>query len=290
MTSTAITILVLLAITATSAVMYVAARYALNLYIRLSGRLPARWAELSVSIYLVRLVPRLSASCPRLQRLLKNRSRSQLSAGLALILMSLCALYLAGLFTGLVAEVVEAEGVAKFDDWINAMVEPLRTSAVVSISLWISALGDSPAVVSAVIIATGFLWAQRRFHVIGPLWIANLGAQATTWSGKYFVGRDRPPLPVDITAFSPSFPSGHATAAMAVYGFLAYAIARDLPVIRERFEIAYWIAVLIGSIGLSRLALGVHYVTDVVGGFLVGGFWLLVGFVIAEWTRPVSDS
>ena len=51
-------------------------------------------------------------------------------------------------------------------------------------------------------------------------------------------------------------------------------------------RIAYWIAILVGLIGLSRIMLGVHYVTDVAGGFLVGGFWLLVAFAIAEWTRP----
>jgi DNA polymerase/3'-5' exonuclease PolX len=49
-------------------------------------------------------------------------------------------------------------------------------------------------------------------------------------------------------------------------------IARELPVIRERFEIAYWIAALIGIIGLSRRTLGAHCVTHAVGGFLVGRF------------------
>jgi membrane-associated phospholipid phosphatase len=73
---------------------------------------------------------------------------------------------------------------------------------------------------------------------------------------------------------------------MAVYGFLAFAIARDLPTVRQRFEVAYWTAVLIGMIGLSRIVLGVHFVTDVTGGFLVGAFWLLIGFTIAEWSSP----
>jgi undecaprenyl-diphosphatase len=79
---------------------------------------------------------------------------------------------------------------------------------------------------------------------------------------------------------------------MAVYGFIAYTIARQLPGIEERFEVAYWTSVLILLIGFSRIFLGVHYMTDVVGGFLVGGFWLLVGFTIAEWNRlrPTTSS
>jgi undecaprenyl-diphosphatase len=54
----------------------------------------------------------------------------------------------------------------------------------------------------------------------------------------------------------------------------------------QNFLATYWIAILIGLIGLSRVMLGVHYVADVAGGFLLGGFWLLVAFAIAEWTRP----
>ncbi len=70
---------------------------------------------------------------------------------------------------------------------------------------------------------------------------------------------------------------------MAVYGFLAYAITRDLSGWRPRFEAAFWSAVLIIIIGFSRMYLSAHYLTDVVAGFLVGGFWLLVAFAIAEW-------
>jgi membrane-associated phospholipid phosphatase len=105
------------------------------------------------------------------------------------------------------------------------------------------------------------------------------------------IARQRPATTIDVTVLSSSFPNGHATAAMAVYGFLAYAIARALP-IRERFEVAYWTAVLILLIGLSRIYLGVHYLTDVTGGFLVGGFWLLIGFAVAErnGVRAVAEN
>jgi membrane-associated phospholipid phosphatase len=72
---------------------------------------------------------------------------------------------------------------------------------------------------------------------------------------------------------------------MALFGFLAYTLARDLDRPRERFEVVFWTAVLIALIGCSRVFLGVHFLSDVVSGFLVGGFWLLVGIVLAEWLR-----
>ena len=69
---------------------------------------------------------------------------------------------------------------------------------------------------------------------------------------------------------------------MAVYGFIAYIVARNLMTTQQRFEVIYWTAVLISLIGFSRMLLGLHYVSDVAAGFLVGGFWLLLGFALAE--------
>ncbi|NBB99831.1 MAG: phosphatase PAP2 family protein, partial [Bacteroidetes bacterium] len=71
--------------------------------------------------------------------------------------------------------------------------------------------------------------------------------------------------------------------AMAVYGFIAYIVCRAEGMAAwQRFEVAYWTAVLISVIGFSRMFLGVHYASDVAAGLLVGGFWLLVGFAFAE--------
>jgi membrane-associated phospholipid phosphatase len=53
----------------------------------------------------------------------------------------------------------------------------------------------------------------------------------------------------------------------------------------QPFEITYWTASLIALIGFSRVFLGVHFATDVVGGFLLGGAWLMVGIALSEWAR-----
>ncbi|HYZ22459.1 MAG TPA: phosphatase PAP2 family protein, partial [Rhodopila sp.] len=63
--------------------------------------------------------------------------------------------------------------------------------------------------------------------------------------------------------------------------FVAYAVASGLCGRRERFEITFWAAVLVALISLSRVFLGVHFATDVAGGFLLGGSWLLVGLALA---------
>jgi membrane-associated phospholipid phosphatase len=226
---------------------------------------------------------RLAERHPAIAKFVQNRTDSSRPIGLALTLIVFAALYLVFLFSGLTEDILERKGVIQIDNLVNAAFDAWRIEPLISIFLWITALGSSPSVITAVIIATGFLWSQRRYGIIVPLWLTCAGALATTSIGKFLIGRQRPETTIHLTEMSSSFPSGHATAAMAVYGFTAYAIARALPSFSERFEVAYWTAVLILLIGFSRIFLGVHYLTDVSGGFLVGGFWLLIGFATAEW-------
>jgi len=192
------------------------------------------------------------------------------------------ALYIGALLSGLTEEVVEAGGVLRLDQAINAAFAPWRESPFVAVFLWITILGTGSALTGVVLTATGFLWAAHRSHVIVPLWVTFLGAQATTWAGKFAVARHRPEFIDAVQATSPSFPSAHATGAMAVYGFVAYAIARDLPRRDQRVMIGLCGGGIIATIGFSRIFLSVHYTTDVAAGFLVGGFWLLAGFALSE--------
>jgi membrane-associated phospholipid phosphatase len=264
------------------------ARHVVTVILNLPRQLPGTVTASRIWIRSEKLRSRVVARYPTLFQFVRTRIDPQQSTGLPLTLMIVAALYLAALFSGLTEDILEAKGTINVDNLVNTAFAPWRVEPLVSAFLWITALGSSPSIISAVIIATGFLWSQHRFHIIVPLWVTCLGAVATTSAGKLLIGRHRPEIVLDVTVLTSSFPSGHATAAMAVYGFLAYVIARDLPNIRERFEVAYWTAVLILFIGFSRIFLGVHYLTDVIGGFLVGGFWLLIGFTIVEWHRPAK--
>jgi membrane-associated phospholipid phosphatase len=184
-------------------------------------------------------------------------------AGLPLTLIVVGALYLAGLCGGLTEQVMEAGAVLRLDQAINAHFAAFRVPQLVRIFQWVTVLGTGPALTAVSITASLFLWAYgRRGHVL-PLWVTFLGAQATTWSGKYLVDRHRPAFLPGLTEASPSFPSSHASASIAVYGFLAYALARDRPDRRQRFEIGFWAAMLILLIGFSRIFLSLHFTTDV---------------------------
>ena len=275
-------VLLFIAVAASLVLLHEIARLGLHLLLSLALRLPPRMkgSRLWVRTHPVRA--RLKARWPRLYDFVHSRFDPREFTGLPMTLMIAAAVYIVALFGGLVEDVLEAKGVAHFDEAINAFFGPYRVEPLLAIFLWITALGAGPGVVAAAVIATGFLWADRRRDLIPPLWVTLAGAELTTWVGKYLIARHRPQFLAVASAFSPSFPSSHATASMAVYGFLAYAIARVLPLPRDRFEVAFWTFVLILFVGFSRIFLSVHYTTDVASGFLVGGFWLLVGWTLAE--------
>ncbi|MDB5266371.1 MAG: phosphoesterase, PA-phosphatase related protein [Parcubacteria group bacterium] len=128
----------------------------------------------------------------------------------------------------------------------------------------------------------GFIYIKKRSFVL-PFIITIIGAEITNSLLKLAVQRVRPGA--DIAFYlerSFSFPSGHACISVALYGFIIYALLR----IRGR-DLGSRIAariliVLIILIGFSRVYLGVHYVSDVLGGYLVGLMWLLAGISFKE--------
>jgi undecaprenyl-diphosphatase len=118
------------------------------------------------------------------------------------------------------------------------------------------------------------LWRARR-RLVAYLVLTGLGGGFVDWAVKEIVSRDRPKLEEPVaTAWGQSFPSGHSFTSTALYGALLLVF---LPAIPKRFRPAAFIAyaTLVLAIAFSRLALGVHFVTDVVGGIVLGAAWLV---------------
>lgn len=141
----------------------------------------------------------------------------------------------------------------------------------------VTALG-SHVVISLVIAATmGFLLLLRKPATALAVFAAGTGGIALNAALKLLFARARPdvvPRLVEVT--SPSFPSGHALLSAAAYLSLAIVAARAMASRRARLYVVAVAAVLVVLVGLSRVVLGVHYPTDVVAGWIVGGLWALV--------------
>ena len=105
---------------------------------------------------------------------------------------------------------------------------------------------------------------------------------------KDVVNRKRPDVPWRIVALpkTPSFPSGHALDSMALYGAAALTIGRRL---RSRWLRVFALLFGLGLpllIGFSRVYLGVHFFTDVLGGWVIGlVLALLAGWADLRWER-----
>lgn len=267
-----------------------AAWWGLGAASRLFGKAVTVLKQVQVRKDISGLGSRIRAALPRTAQLLQARLTPNRYAGLPLTLMVIAALYIAALLGGLVEELLEADELVRLDEGINRLIGPIRTEAMITAFAWISDLGGSVALVAVALVTTGLLWAHGRRPMIAPLWLTFIGSQITTYAGKYALVRQRPEFVAEVTAITPSFPSGHATGAMAVYGFIAYIVARDLVTTRQRFEMIYWTAVLVCLVGFSRMLLGVHYASDVAAGFLVGGFWLLLGVALAEHKRHQHET
>jgi membrane-associated phospholipid phosphatase len=121
----------------------------------------------------------------------------------------------------------------------------------------------------------GWRWRRGSWRPLALLGGAAAGAWVVQVAVKQLVERPRPPIGLALshtTGFA--FPSGHATDAAAVYGMLTVLLVR--PGRRAARAVALAGAIgLIGLVGLSRLYLGVHWLTDVLAGIGIGAVWIL---------------
>jgi undecaprenyl-diphosphatase len=220
-----------------------------------------------------------------------------------LLAISAAGLGLATLFGWAFAEVYEAvtenNGIAGFDQPVLDAMVASRTPAFTLFVNGFTQTGGPIGMPIIALVVTVIL--MRVSHVVRPLiltLVAAGGSLAMTLAIKSLVGRSRPPLVEAVPPYesSASFPSGHTLNAIVITGILVYSTLLVVRTSRAR-----WLTVIIGSvyaiaIGLSRVYLGHHWLSDVVGAWLLGLAWLAVVIVAhrlahayATRTRRTSD-
>ena len=183
----------------------------------------------------------------------------------------------------LLAGIVARGMTQRFDERVLDWLAQYRTPKLDEIMLEITSLGDGTVLIMLAAVVSVFLWLTRHRWSVYVLLVGVIGGQVVSKLLKEAFDRDRPSVIEWIgQASSPSFPSGHAMGAFIAYGALAY-IATRLE-LTPALRLFTWVvaALLIGSIGVSRMYLGVHYPSDVLAGFIAGLAWL--GFVGASMT------
>lgn len=116
---------------------------------------------------------------------------------------------------------------------------------------------------------------KRRWGYLFIWLIAVLGGGLLNDALKQLFIRPRPIFVNPIfLARGYSFPSGHAMTSIITYSVLAFLLWREAANAYVRIFIGFGMALLVVLIGISRMALGVHYLSDILGGYLAGGIWL----------------
>jgi undecaprenyl-diphosphatase len=199
--------------------------------------------------------------------------------GLHLTLGLVMSLVLLVLFA-LTARAVDRQGnLTRFDTALGERLHAHREAhpAVRSVVIGITEMGAFQTLLVFGLVVGVVLWLRRR-RLLAFVWMVALaGAGVLNQELKEVYGRPRPPFKdVAVHENNHSFPSGHSSASMAGYGMLAYLLVRTLRRRWARVAAVAGLGTLILLIGFSRMYLGAHYFSDVVGGFCVGAAWLAV--------------
>jgi undecaprenyl-diphosphatase len=182
-----------------------------------------------------------------------------------------------------VVDEVLAGSTQAFDELLLTWIATHRSAVLDIVALEITALGNVATLTVLVLTVWVFLWLTRHRVSATLLLIAVAGGALLNVLLKDLVDRPRP-LVVEAVAdvMTLSFPSGHSMSAFTAYASVAYLVGRLEPSRVLRWTTWGLASLLILGVGTSRVYLGVHYPTDVVGGYLGGLAWL--GFVISGLT------
>ena len=154
--------------------------------------------------------------------------------------------------------------------------DPIGSHAVESAVRDVTALGSLTVITLLTLITVAFLFLSRRPRLALYMFVASAGGAALSYALKFLYNRPRPNLVApEALPSDPSFPSGHSAAAAVVYLTLGLLLAHTLARRELKVYVVTLAILLTVAVGLSRLYLGVHWPSDVLAGWTLGGVWAL---------------
>lgn len=172
-------------------------------------------------------------------------------------------------------------GIKTFDSQITDYIISFRSPELSNFFHVVTDLGDFYAYLVFTTLAVAFFFFKLHnkkfiFQLLGVLILSAISNIAL----KQVINRARPTIEHMVVVKTLSYPSGHAMSAMAFYGFLIY-LAFKIKMSRLlRLFLVLLFSFMILSIGLSRIYLGVHFPSDVAGGFIAGLIWVAFCIVL----------
>ena len=225
---------------------------------------------------------------PRVSAFFSRRFDTSHFFGLTATLLSVVFLYILFIWVGTVFDFLMADPIQQIDTRLANLIHAFWNPTLLRFFAHITAMGDWRIVAILFVGVLAILRYRKRLDLAFGLTLTVIGNVALVSILKNIFHRSRPPLAYFVET-SGSFPSGHAAISVAFYGMTFYILWR-LRVLGP--VLAMMLAATVAfMIGLSRIYLIEHYLSDVLNGYLVGALLLVIGIALSEWwreTHPVT--
>jgi membrane-associated phospholipid phosphatase len=203
----------------------------------------------------------------------------QIALGIAFMLLGI------GLFGGIAEDVIHNGPLTHVDLSVNRFLKVHVKPSLGDLMQVISRTGSELIFVVSPPLAL-YLIRRQRWSESSMLLLGVAGGETVNLLLKTLFARQKTPSAVSLTTLDDyMFPSGHAMVSFIFYGLVAYLVVRTVPSRRWRALISIALAVVVLLIGFSQLIVGGHYLSDVLGGYAFGLFWLVLTITSVEAMR-----
>jgi undecaprenyl-diphosphatase len=184
----------------------------------------------------------------------------------------------------LISLLISDQKIIRFDRTIIDRVQGLETPILTSMMKFFTFIGSAPFVIILSFFLLLFLYKVLHHRLELILFVAAItGSALLNGILKHFFQRVRPDFHRLIEIEGYSFPSGHAMNAFSVYSIISFLLWRHIQSRIGRSILILISVVLILAIGISRIYLGVHYPSDIIGGYFASGFWVTTAIMFFQY-------
>ena len=190
-------------------------------------------------------------------------------------------------FAAIARDIIHHGALTQFDVSVMLAFHRHATADGTRVFELVTLLGAPITITIVGILAAALLLVRRQWILGASLLATLLGGGIINEALKYTIRRPRPPYAAaHLSHLTFSFPSGHVVGSFVGYGMLAYLVLLWIPRRGVAVLVVVATVVLMLAIGFSRLYLGVHYLSDVEGGYAAGASWLSISVTVTDaWYR-----
>lgn len=157
------------------------------------------------------------------------------------------------------------------DETVYGLITKFMSNGITNVMLFVSHLGSA---ITLIVLAIAFILLMKNKINSKCITINLILVFLLNRILKWAIARPRPEVIKIIQETGYSFPSGHSMVSTGFYGFLIYLIYKNIKNKKLKYPLIVLLSILIVLIGISRIYLGAHYTTDVIGGWIIGIVYL----------------